>query len=333
MSVEEYIPFRLINKNSKYYIHSDDNGKGNIRLYNEINDKCQLYYFEKINNNLIIRNLNSGYFIHCDNNGKGNVRQYYAFNKICQTFEFKNNKIINDNSKYYMHADDNGKSNLRMYNYSNDICQSFDLIYQDNFNKTNVIINKFVNNTQELDSYLTNLNNPNIFCGINNKNWVGISNGNQMKPIFAYLKYIQTHSVPNGMQQSYTFKKIKGSVKSWKVSVMVTQSIGANIGNVQSYTSISLGFEYNKELSEQTEESWTQTVTGPITYYVFQPVIVYALNQNKGSDDNPFGTRLLHLTKDNAFITKKQIKGLEPNEADYIIIKNKQKWDIESIIL
>lgn len=151
MEVKEYIPFRIINKNSGYYVHSDDEGKKNIRMYNEINDKCQLFYFEKISNNLKIRNLNSGYFIHCDDDGKGNVRQYYESNSVCQLFELKNDKFININSKYYIHADNDGRANLRMYNFQNNICQDFNLIYH-NYDSFETSINKFVNNTQELDN-------------------------------------------------------------------------------------------------------------------------------------------------------------------------------------
>jgi hypothetical protein len=333
MEIEEYIAFRLINKNSGYYVHSDDEGKGSIRLYNEINDKCQLFYFEKINNGIRIRNLNSGYFIHCDDNGKGNLRQYYELNNICQLFELQNDKFINKNSKYYIHGDNDGKGNLRMYNISNDICQRFNLIYH-NFDKIDTSIKKYINNTQELDNYLVDLDNPNRYCGINNKNWTDISNNkNRMKPIFAYLKYVEKKLVPGGMEQTYEFKKIKGTVKTWSISVNITQSVEASIGFAQSNTSISLGFDYSKQISEQTEETWTQKVTGPVTYYVYQPVIVFALDQPNGYNSNSFGTKLFHLTRNNPFTSTTNIQGVESNEADYIIAKNKEKWTISSIIL
>jgi hypothetical protein len=333
MELKEYIPFRLISKNSGYYVHSDDEGKGNIRLYNEINDKCQLFYFEKINNSFKIKNLNSGYFIHCDDDGKGNVRQYYVNNNICQLFKLQNDKIINDNSNYYMHADDEGKGNLRMYNKSHDICQKFNLIYH-NYDQINTSINKFIINTQELDNYLVDLENPNTYCGINNKNWLDINNERyKMKPIFAYLKYIEKKLVPSGMEQTYTFKKIKGSVKTWSISINITQSIEASIGPVQSNTSISLGFDYSKQISEQTEETWEQKVKGPVTFYVYQPVIVFALDQPNCYSDKPFGTKLFHLTRNNPFTINTNVQCLESSEVDYIIAKNKDKWSISSILL
>lgn len=333
MEVKEYIPFRIINKNSGYYVHSDDEGKKNIRMYNEINDKCQLFYFEKISNNLKIRNLNSGYFIHCDDDGKGNVRQYYESNSVCQLFELKNDKFININSKYYIHADNDGRANLRMYNFQNNICQDFNLIYH-NYDSFETSINKFVNNTQELDNYLVDLYNPNRYCGINNKNWTEISNNkNRMKPIFAYLKYIEKKLIPEGTIEKYIFKKIKGTVKTWSISVNITQSVEASIGFVQSNTSISLGFDYSNQISETVEQTWEKTVTGPVTYYVYQPVVVYALDQPVGYDNNPFGTKLLHVTRDNPFTSTVNMLAVEPNEAEYIISKNKNKWDISSIIL
>jgi hypothetical protein len=37
--------FRLINTYSNYYVHADDDGTGNLRMYNEQNDICQLVVF------------------------------------------------------------------------------------------------------------------------------------------------------------------------------------------------------------------------------------------------------------------------------------------------
>lgn len=333
MELKEYIPFRIINKHSGEYVHADDEGKGKLRLHNVFNDKCQLFYFEKVNNNFRIRNLNSGYFIHGDNDGRGILRQFYVKNDVCQLFELQNDKFINKHSKEYMHADNDGRGDLRLHNISNDVCQRFYLEYH-NHDIFESSINKFINNTQELDNYLVDMYNPNRYCGIKDKNWTDINNNqNKIKPIFAYLNYIETYSIPEGTQEEYTFEKIKGTVKTWSISVNITHSVGANIGFAQSNTSISLGFDYSSQISETIRQSWVKTVTGPVTYYVYQPVIVFALDQPNGYNDNPFGTKLFHVTRDKPFTTTTNIQGVEPNEAEYVIYKNKHTWNISSIIL
>lgn len=333
MEIKEYIPFRIINKNSGYYVHANDEGKSGLRMFNVINDKCQLFYFEKVNDNFRIRNLNTGYFVHGDNDGTQFLRQFYALNNICQLFESQNDKFINKNSKEYMHADNDGRGNIRFHNVPNDTCQRFNLIYH-NYDNFNTSINKFINNTQELDNHLIDLYKPNRYCGINDKNWTDINNNNnRMKPIFAYLKYIEKKVIPEGTEREHEFKKIKGTVKTWTISVNITHSVGVNIGYAQSNTSISLGFDYSQQISETIEESWKDKVTGPATYYVYQPVIVFALDQPNGYNDNPFGTKLFHLTRNNPFTTTVNIQGVEPLEAEFIISKNKNKWNISSIIL
>jgi hypothetical protein len=333
METKEYIPFRIINKHSKEYVHADNDGRGDLRLHNVINDNCQLFYLENVSNNFRIRNLNSGYFVHGDKEGTQFLRQFYVKNDVCQLFELQNDKFINKHSKEYMHADKDGRGDLRFHNVSNDICQRFYLEYH-NYNDFNTSINKFVNNTQELDNHLIDLYKPNRICGINNKNWIDISNNNnRMKPIFAYLKYIEKKVIPEGTEREHEFKKIKGTVKTWSISVNITTSIGASFKFVEASTSISLGYDYSQQISESIEETWRDKVTGPATYYVYQPVIVFALDQPNGYNYNPFGTNLIHLAGNNPFTTTVDMKAVVPEEAEYIIAKNKHIWNITSIIL
>ncbi|CAG8670010.1 10243_t:CDS:1, partial [Ambispora leptoticha] len=321
--IENYRPFRLININSGYFVHSDDEGRGNIRMLNSPNSKCQLFYAEpQDGSGYTLRNLNSGYYVHCDDEGRSNVRQLFSSNDKCQVFYFNNEgRFISRNSGYYIHADDEGRANLRMLRDLNNKCQVFRIEYDSEYpSLDDVTIKSFIKNTQELDDYLINQDTDNRYCGIKDKNWTYLDDGNiRMKPIFSYLKYINKTIIPEKFEQEHTFEKIKGTVKTWNVSVKITQSISANIGVVESNTSIELGFSYTSQISEQTREEWKQKVTGPVTYWTFQPVIVFALQAIKGSSENPAGTKLIHLTKDSPFLVTKYKKGVDPREADIIV--------------
>lgn len=64
--------FRLINENSGYYVHKDatpsnniSNVRSNVRMYDKLNDSCQLFYFKKVNEESFrIVHKETGHFIH-----------------------------------------------------------------------------------------------------------------------------------------------------------------------------------------------------------------------------------------------------------------------------
>ena len=126
--------FRMKNRHTQYFIHGDDGGKANLRMYQKRNDGCQTFTTEKVNfkgeEGFRFISLHTGYFIHADNEGRGNLRLYSRKNDNCQVFAIvphedgsKYFSLRNLNSGYYMHADNGGTANVRCYGKTNDECQ------------------------------------------------------------------------------------------------------------------------------------------------------------------------------------------------------------------
>lgn len=179
-------------------------------------------------------------------------------------------------------------------------------------------------NNQEIEENLISLN-PKPYCRISDKKWTYIEDKMKMKPIFAYLKYIGKNSIPDGVEQTHTFEKQKGIVKSWSINVGIRQKISANFLAVESETEISLGFNYGKKISEVTTETWQERVTGPAEFVVFQPVIIFAVHQ-----ESPKGTKLMHILKDSPLTLnqtgKQPLKAVTSNQAEWIVSKNRSQW-------
>lgn len=197
----------------------------------------------------------------------------------------------------------------------------------DEFINLNTAISKICNTTQQIDNHLIS-QNPNIYCGISNKKWIDIGGGYKIKPIFAYLRYIDKKTVPDKTERKYTFTKEKGIERSWGISVEISQKISAGFKLVESETEIKLGFNYNETLTEKTTETWEDVVRGPADFTVYQPCVVYAI-----FNENPYETRLIHLLRNNPFTTTSNVEVLTSSQVEWIITKNKNIWEIDALCI
>jgi len=103
-----------------------------------------------------------------------------------------------------------------------------------------------------------------------------------IRPVYCFMQYIGKNYVPGGVSQSHTFTKRRGFTQSITVSASLSQEVSAGVeGIASSKTTVTLGFSSTTAFSEETEESWTQTVTGPASFWTYQPVVLYVL---AGSD-------------------------------------------------
>lgn len=96
-----------------------------------------------------------------------------------------------------------------------------------------------------------------------------------IKPIAGYLSYIGFKTIPCGTTITEKFEKKKGYKIGYSVSLEIQASIGANFKYCETSLSITTGFEYEEEISVEEVVIFEQTVTGPVTYLIYQPVILY----------------------------------------------------------
>ena len=80
--------YRIVNDHTRYYVHADDDGKGNLRLLNTPNSKCQVFELEQEGDTFRLKNKHSGFYIHADHDGTGNLRMYNEINNVCQLVSF-----------------------------------------------------------------------------------------------------------------------------------------------------------------------------------------------------------------------------------------------------
>lgn len=185
-------------------------------------------------------------------------------------------------------------------------------------------IDTFCSNDQQIEENLVSLN-PKLYCGISDKNPTLIDGGIKMKPVFAYLKFIEKRIIPEGVEQTHTFTKEKGIVKSWEVSVEIKEKISAKFFTLESETEISFGYNYGHELSEVTTETWEEKATGPAEFVVYQPVVIFAVHQ-----ESPTGTKLMHIAKNSPFTLNEKdhkLEAITPTQAEWIVSKNRSRWD------
>ncbi|MDJ0517022.1 MAG: hypothetical protein QNJ74_12460 [Trichodesmium sp. MO_231.B1] len=95
------------------------------------------------------------------------------------------------------------------------------------------------------------------------------------KPIGAYLKYIKNYSIPEGIEQSRTFTKKKGYRLGAEYSLEVSATIGANIKAIEASGTVTHSFTFTAEMEVEQEESFSETVTGPVELRLYQPVLLY----------------------------------------------------------
>ncbi|NES01476.1 MAG: hypothetical protein F6K22_00615 [Okeania sp. SIO2F4] len=96
------------------------------------------------------------------------------------------------------------------------------------------------------------------------------------KPIGAYLKYINTTQVPEGVTSKRTFTKKKGMVVGKKSTVEVSASFGVAFKAAEAEASVKTGFENYEENYEEETIEYEIEVKGGTNYDTFQPVILYA---------------------------------------------------------
>lgn len=316
------------------YVMADLN-KYNIRQINTNNpDTWEIFRIIDLGNNEIAFKCKNGKYISAYDNSKnyglgllGNVDGWEKF-KIVK----KDNKwnIYSPHHKKYWSSYDNKEDIRASVNTAND-WELFEIKIITNIDELidlNTNIKYMFPTTQKIDTHLIG-QNPNIYCGITNKNWYRIDSIYKIKPIFAYLRYIDVQTIPDGTVREYTFIKEKGIERSWGVSVEISQKISGVFSSFESSTEIKLKFDYNEKITEKTIEQWKDTVTGPKDYYVYQPAVIYAIHNN----NNPYETRLLHLLKNTPFTTTNNINVLTSNQAEWIIAKNKEKWELEALCL
>lgn len=106
---------------------------------------------------------------------------------------------------------------------------------------------------------------------IKTQNW-----GTYTRPIFAYLKYVNTYTHPSGASQQYTTAQTVGLTETFTKELKASYSVGANIDLVNTGSSIETGFSKSSSWSQQTTQSWTTALQGPATFYIYQVALVYA---------------------------------------------------------
>jgi hypothetical protein len=98
----------------------------------------------------------------------------------------------------------------------------------------------------------------------------------QVRPVAAYLVYIKKESIPAGAHESYTLRKKKGFSRQFTTSIEVKAGVSAGIFGCEASLEVTTGFSYSETITDETEETWTRSVTGPRDYWTFQPCLVYA---------------------------------------------------------
>ena len=131
--------FRMKNRHTGFFMHSDHEGWGNLRFHGVKCNPCQVFKAESVNLNgkdgFRFINLNSGYFIHADNQGanKANITLQPHKNDYCQVFKIipvsdgsNTFRLQNISSGTHIHGDNNGTGNIRcIQGNSYDMCQIF----------------------------------------------------------------------------------------------------------------------------------------------------------------------------------------------------------------
>jgi len=212
---------------------------------------------------------------------------------------------------------------------------------------------KVVSNDQEIDDQLIG-STAEPACIIKVDNWIDgkplqlndVSYPTVTKPIGAYLDYISKTSVPDGVSHEHTFTKKKGFHHSWSASVEVKATAGGNIMGCDISLEVTTGFTYESGMDEEIEESWKDTVTGPVDLWSLQAVLMYCTRVENNSDVEIELNKLditYWIDKDKAFvyfltpvyrnvptIVSNQLETVDPNEfIDYLSGDGIEKWFTE----
>jgi len=212
---------------------------------------------------------------------------------------------------------------------------------------------KVVSNDQEIDNQLIG-STAEPACIIKVDDWIhevplvlnGVSYPTVTKPIGAYLDYISKTFVPDGVSHEHTFTKKKGFHHSWNTSIEVKATAGGNIMGCDVSLEVTTGFTYGSEISVETEESWKDTITGPVDLWTFQPVLMYCTRVENNSAieiemnkaqlkwwkdiNNEFIYFLTPVYRNVPTIVSNQLQTLDPNEfMSYLSGDGISKWFTE----
>ncbi|CAK15937.1 beta-barrel pore-forming toxin monalysin [Pseudomonas entomophila] len=143
-----------------------------------------------------------------------------------------------------------------------------------------------------IDGYLLDYSSPKQGCWVDGITvygdiYIGKQNwGTYTRPVFAYLQYVETISIPQNVTTTLSYQLTKGHTRSFETSVNAKYSVGANIDIVNVGSEISTGFTRSESWS--TTQSFTDTteMKGPGTFVIYQVVLVYAHNATSAGRQN-----------------------------------------------
>lgn len=212
---------------------------------------------------------------------------------------------------------------------------------------------KVVSNDQEIDDQLIG-STAEPACIIKVDDWIhgvplvlnGVSYPTVTKPIGAYLNYISKSSVPNGVSHEHTFTKKKGFHHSWSTSIEIKSTTGVSIKICDESLEVTTGFTYGSEISVETEESWKDTVTGPVDLWSLQAVLMYCTRVENNSAieiemnkcqlkwwkdiNNEYIYFLTPIYRNVPTIVSNQLQTIDPNEfMSYLSGDGISKWFTE----
>ncbi|WP_421546711.1 monalysin family beta-barrel pore-forming toxin [Pseudomonas sp. QD4] len=143
-----------------------------------------------------------------------------------------------------------------------------------------------------IDSYLLDYSAPKQGCWVDGITvygdiFIGKQNwGTYTRPVFAYLQYMDTISIPQQVTQTRSYQLTKGHTKTFTTSVTAKYSVGGSIGIVNVGSDISVGFSSSESWSTTQTFSESTQLTGPGTFIVYQVVLVYAHNATSAGRQN-----------------------------------------------
>ncbi|KXS09970.1 hypothetical protein M427DRAFT_63206 [Gonapodya prolifera JEL478] len=105
-----------------------------------------------------------------------------------------------------------------------------------------------------------------------------------IKPVAAYQTYIEMKHVPSNVGSKVSFTQRKGVTKTTTLSTDVRASVGVNIKGCEVSLEVGIGYSVGTELKVEEETSVEVTITGPITLYTYQTVLVYVTRMELTDD-------------------------------------------------
>jgi hypothetical protein len=135
---------------------------------------------------------------------------------------------------------------------------------------------------QEIIDYLARHDDPHPGCWVNGATALGDFNiaGKNYRtfttPVFAYLAWADTKSLPEAVENQTSVSLQEGFTSSFSTEVKTNTSVESKIDIVNIKSDLTLGFTAAKAWSSTTTTSETVTLKGPGTFKFYQIVLVYA---------------------------------------------------------